>query len=58
MKRCPECERLGIEHDPNSGIERCLWRDCLWINHNNIDLDDYWKNIKRPPMYEKFKRAL
>lgn len=39
MKRCPECKRFGVEHDPNSGRERCVWRDCLWTNTDNIDLE-------------------
>ena len=41
MKRCPICKRFGVEYDPQTGKEKCLWTDCLWINEENIDLDRY-----------------
>jgi len=40
MKRCPQCQRFSIEYDPIIGFERCVWYDCLWINKDNIDLDN------------------
>lgn len=39
MKRCPECFRFDVEYDPKIKTYRCLWKDCGWINKNNIDLD-------------------
>lgn len=38
MKRCPQCHRFGIEVNQN-GQEQCIWRDCLWLNKDNIDVD-------------------
>lgn len=47
MKRCPKCKRFGVEHDPQTGEEKCIWIDCLWINEKGIDLDthDYGVNF-------------
>ncbi len=54
MKRCPECERTGVEYDAYNGVEKCLWRDCLWVNRENINLDKkrYKENCT------KFKEAI
>ena len=38
MHRCPECQRFSVEYDPSIGAERCLWRECLWVNAKGIDL--------------------
>ena len=60
MKRCPKCERFGIEYDPRIKRERCLWRDCLWVNENDIDLDTYFEiHIAiHGTKFKKFKEAL
>ena len=49
MKRCPICHRFGVEYDSYSGVERCLWNDCLWVNREGIDLDQkrFPTNFKR-----------
>lgn len=41
MKRCPKCKRFGVEYDPYTDTDRCIWKDCLWINREGIDLDNY-----------------
>ena len=53
MKRCPKCHRFGIEHANESALkERCIWKDCLWVNEDNIDVTKVvhpitnWKFIK------------
>ena len=50
MKRCPKCHRFGVEFDPYNHMERCLWKDCLWVNHDNINID----KIKHPIRFQKF----
>ena len=39
MKRCPNCFRFDVEYDPKINTERCLWKDCGWINKENINLE-------------------
>ncbi|MBU4313959.1 MAG: hypothetical protein KJ821_04105 [Actinobacteria bacterium] len=48
MKRCKECERFNVEYDPKIGLERCLRRECGWINKEKIDLEkeNYECNFK------------
>lgn len=41
MKRCPQCKRFGVEYDPQTGKEKCVWSDCLWVNEKGVDLDTY-----------------
>ena len=40
MKKCPKCSRFDIEYDPVVGADRCLWRDCGWVNKNDEDLEN------------------
>ena len=49
MKRCPKCGKFDVEYDPNIRAERCLWKDCRWVNVDNIDLDseEYKPNFSR-----------
>lgn len=49
MKRCPKCKRFGVEFDPYTGVEKCLWKDCLWANSNqvNIEAEKFEINFKR-----------
>jgi hypothetical protein len=54
MKRCPQCHRFGVDYDPYSGIERCVWRDCLWVNKDGIDVD----KVKHPIRFHKFIAAI
>ncbi len=52
MKQCPKCHRFGVEFD--SGEERCLWIDCLWVNKDNIDVD----KVKHPIKFKKFIKSI
>lgn len=54
MKICPKCGKLGIENDPFSGIERCLWKDCLWVNKEGKKI----KNNKCEFSFANFKKTL
>ena len=56
MERCPQCKRFGVEYDPSTGAQRCLWRDCLWVNRNNIDLDNV--KYKPPSKFKEFIKAM
>ncbi len=49
MDRCPQCHRFGIEYDPGLSKERCLWKDCLWVNYEGVDLSkhDYGINFQK-----------
>lgn len=54
MKRCPQCHRFGVEYDPYTGTERCLWNDCLWINEKNIDVE----KEEFPLNFTRFRRII
>lgn len=54
MKRCLRCQKLSVEYDPFSKVERCLWNSCLWVNKDNIDLDSQ----PSKPNFDKFKKAI
>ena len=32
MKICLQCKRLSVDFDFIRGEERCLWKDCNWVN--------------------------
>jgi hypothetical protein len=49
MKRCPECHRFGVEMRED-GKEHCIWNDCLFVNHENRDLD----KVVHPIRFQKF----
>lgn len=60
LKRCPKCGRFDVEYNPCVGHERCLWKDCGWINRDNLNLDkladDYFK--QHGTRYKKFAKGL
>jgi len=60
MKRCCKCERFGIVFDSAIDKERCVWRDCLWVNETNINIDLYFemKIAIHGTKYKKFAEAL
>jgi len=60
MKRCPKCQRFGVEYDPYTGTERCLWNDCLWVNKEGIDVEKHpFKiNFKRVRKSIKIKKGI
>lgn len=60
MKRCPKCERFGVEYDTNVEHERCIWRDCPFVNDNDVDLDKYFEMhiAIHETKFKKFAEAL
>ena len=45
MKRCPKCLRFGFERSVFGGAyEECLWKDCNWVNRDEIDTERYLAN--------------
>jgi len=56
MKRCPNCHRFGVVN--NSAMhplhEVCIWRDCHWVNVDDIDVD----KVKHPIRFWKFINAI
>jgi len=54
LKRCPECFRFDVEYDPVIGTERCLWKDCGWVNKEHKDLE----NENYDCNFSKFKKYL
>ena len=54
MKRCPKCHRFGVSYDPDMDKERCVWRNCLWVNLDNIDVD----KVEHPITHWKFIEAI
>ena len=39
MKWCPQCKRISMDYHPDIRHEVCIWKDCYYINKNDIDLD-------------------
>lgn len=56
MKRCPKCKRFGVEKDPYTGIERCIWNDCLWINEEGINLDQHNYGLNFMAFYDSIEQ--
>jgi hypothetical protein len=54
MKRCPKCGFFDVEYDSSLGMERCLWRDCGWINVDHIDIDE----LRGQTHFKDFKKSL
>jgi hypothetical protein len=54
MKRCPKCLRFGVEYDPYTGTERCLWNDCQWVNTEFINLDNQHNRIN----FRRFRKSI
>ena len=46
MKICLRCHRLSVEFDYVRGEERCLWRDCNWVNDKKVQLTDNYGEAK------------
>lgn len=56
MKRCPQCNRFGVEYDPSIKREKCLYIDCSWINVDNKNIDE--ENGSSVKNYSKFAKNL
>jgi len=40
LKLCPQCKRLSVEYDFYHHIERCLNRECHWVNRDKKSLGE------------------
>lgn len=40
LKICPKCKSFSVEFDPHQMVERCLNRQCGWINRDRIPLPE------------------
>ena len=40
LKLCPQCERLSIEYDYYHHVEKCLNKECGWVNRENKPLEE------------------
>jgi len=39
LKPCPQCKRLSVEYDFYHHIEKCLSRECNWVNRDRKPLE-------------------
>ena len=39
LKLCPQCKRLSVEYDFYHHVEKCLNKECNWVNRDNVSLD-------------------
>ena len=61
MKRCPKCGRFTVEYDPDLETERCLWKDCNWINkekNNDFENKKHKYNYKNVRAYITYKSTI
>lgn len=35
LKLCPQCKRLSVEYDLYHRMEKCLNKECGWVNRDN-----------------------
>ena len=40
LKLCPQCKHLSVEYDPYHHVERCLNRECCWVNRDKKVLEE------------------
>ena len=40
MKLCPECKGLSVEFDSYHRVEKCLNRNCGWVNRDKQQLGE------------------
>ena len=60
MQRCPICGRFNVEYYSNIGTEKCLWKDCQWVNndHENLEEKEYECNFKKFRDSIKYKTTI
>ncbi len=39
LKLCPQCKRLSVEYDLYHHVEKCLNKECGWVNRNGKPLE-------------------
>lgn len=40
LKCCPQCKRLAVEYDPYHRVEKCLNKECGWVNREKKDVEE------------------
>ena len=40
LKQCPQCKRLSVEYDYYHHAEKCLSKDCGWVNRGDKPLEE------------------
>ena len=40
LKLCPQCKRLSVEYDFYHQVEKCLNKECGWVNRENKALGE------------------
>lgn len=40
LQLCPQCKRLSIEYDPHHRIDKCLNKECGWVNRGRKPLGE------------------
>ncbi len=40
LKPCPQCKRLSVEYDFYHQVERCLNKECAWVNRGEKSLGE------------------
>ena len=40
LKQCPQCRRLSVEFDYYHHAEKCLNKECGWVNRSGEPLPD------------------
>ena len=40
LKPCPQCKRLSVEYDFYHHVEKCLNRECCWVNRDKKPLGE------------------
>jgi len=40
LKLCPQCKRLSVEYDFYHHVEKCLNKECGWVNREKNSLGE------------------
>lgn len=40
LKLCPQCKRLSVEYDYYHHVEKCLNKECGWVNRGEKPLGE------------------
>ncbi len=40
LKLCPQCKRLSVEYDYYHHVEKCLNKECGWVNRGEKPVEE------------------
>ena len=40
LKLCPQCKRLSVEYDFHHHVEKCLNKECSWVNRDKKQMGE------------------